>query len=140
MLQLRQLDLKFAFARAGAPGENVENQRRAVKHLALEHLLEVAALCGGKFVIENDSIHLLTPTVSGELVGLAPADESSGRRCLEPLRAVTDNLGSGGHGQLRQFIQRFAHLPARARFQFRSNEENPFGSFVRCRYERFQLL
>jgi hypothetical protein len=43
MLELRELDLQLAFARAGSLRENVENQRRAVEDLALERLLQVAA-------------------------------------------------------------------------------------------------
>ena len=44
MLQLRQLDLQLAFTRAGALGENVENQRSPIENLAVENLLEVTAL------------------------------------------------------------------------------------------------
>ena len=47
MLELRQLDLQLAFARAGALGEDVENQRRAVENLAVKDFFKVAALCRG---------------------------------------------------------------------------------------------
>ena len=140
MLQLRQLNLKLAFARPGALREDVENQRRAIEHFALENPFQVAALRGRKFVVEDDCIDILVPAMPAKFIGLAAADESSGGRRFELLRALADDFGPGRHGEFRQFIQRIAHLPARATFQFGPNEENPFGSRVRCRYERFQLL
>src|SRR5438132_1500921 len=78
--------------------------------------------------------------MSGKFVRLAAADERPRRRRFQLLRAIADDFGSGSHGEFRQFIQRIAHLAGRATFQFGPNEENPFGSPVRCRYERFQLL
>ena len=47
MLQLRQFDLQLAFAGAGALGEDIENQRGAIEHLALENRFQIAALGGG---------------------------------------------------------------------------------------------
>src|SRR2546430_17229256 len=79
MLQLRQLNLKFAFARPGALREDVENQRRAVEHFALENLFQVAALRGRKFVVEDHRIDILAPAMPAKFIGLATADESSGR-------------------------------------------------------------
>ena len=67
MLQLRQFDLQFAFARAGALGENIQNQRRAVEHLAVEDFFQVAALRGGKLVVEDDGIDVVLAAELGEL-------------------------------------------------------------------------
>src|SRR5208282_545732 len=47
MLELRQFDLQLAFARPGALGEDVEDERRAVENFALEDFFEIAALRGG---------------------------------------------------------------------------------------------
>ena len=46
MLQLREFHLELAFARPGALGEDVEDQRRAVEDLAIEQRFKVAALGG----------------------------------------------------------------------------------------------
>ena len=59
MLQLGQFHLQFAFARAGALRENVQDQRRAVQHLAAEDLFQIAALRGGKLIVEHHRIHVL---------------------------------------------------------------------------------
>src|SRR5437879_8826036 len=128
MLQLLQLNLKLAFARPGALREDVENQRRAIEHFALESLFQVAALRGRKFVVEDDRIDILAPAMPGKFIGLAAANESSGGRRFEFLRALADDFGPGRHGEFRQFIQRIAHLPARESATFSYHEENPFGS------------
>src|SRR4030095_16576639 len=44
MLKLREFNLEFAFARAGALRENVEDERGAVEHFAFKNLFQVAAL------------------------------------------------------------------------------------------------
>src|SRR4051794_36144172 len=53
ILQLRELDLQAPFATARALREDVEDELRAIEHLAIEHLLEVAPLCGREFVVED---------------------------------------------------------------------------------------
>ena len=70
MLKLRQLDLQLAFARAGALGEDVENQRRAVEDLAVENFFQVAALRRRKVVVENHRVHVLPPAEIREFAAL----------------------------------------------------------------------
>src|SRR5580765_6309834 len=77
MLQLRQLNLKFAFTGPRALGENIQDERGAVEHLAVEDFFQVAALGGRKLVIENDGIDVGAATILGELVRLTFADESA---------------------------------------------------------------
>ena len=80
MLQLRQLDLHLAFARAGALREDVEYERRAVEDFAVEYLLQIAALCRGELVIEDDRIYIGPLAVLGKLLRLAFADICRGTR------------------------------------------------------------
>ncbi len=47
VFQLRQLDLQLAFAGAGVPGKNIEDELRAVDHAALDDLFNVALLRSG---------------------------------------------------------------------------------------------
>ena len=58
VLELRQLDLEAGLARAGALGEDGEDQLAAVDHLALELGLQVLHLAGGEIVVEDDEIDL----------------------------------------------------------------------------------
>ena len=105
VVQLRQLHLELAFTRAGALGEDVENQRCAVENLALENLLEVAALRRGEFLVEHYRVHPFLRTLIGELSSLAGADERRGVHPVEPLRAAPGDLPAGRADQFLQFIQ-----------------------------------
>ena len=53
VLELRELDLPLAFARARAPGEDVEDELRPVDDLALELVFELAQLRGRQLVVED---------------------------------------------------------------------------------------
>ena len=88
MLKLRQFDLQLAFLRAGALREDIEDQRGAVENLAIEDVFQVAALRGGKFVVENDGVHVVPLAIRGEFVRLAAADERGGIGRFQFLRAV----------------------------------------------------
>ena len=116
MLQLRQFDLQLAFARAGALREDVENERRAVEHLAVENLFQVAALRGRKFVVEDDGVDVVPGGSScGEFLGLAFADVGGGAGRLQLLNAVADDFAAGGGGQFGKFLQRIAQTPTPCR-------------------------
>src|SRR5207344_121719 len=71
MLQLRQLNLQLAFPRAGALREDVEDQRGAVENFGAEDFFQVAALRGGKFIVEDDRVHIQPAAKVRELPGLA---------------------------------------------------------------------
>jgi hypothetical protein len=58
VLQLRQLDLKFALPCACPTRKDIENQLRPVHNFSLEPLLEIAKLCRRQFVIEDNDINV----------------------------------------------------------------------------------
>ena len=84
MLQLRQFHLQFAFARPGALRENIQDQRRAVQHLAAEDLFQIPALRRGKSS-SNTTVSTRWPAESGELLRFAAADERAGYRRFQLL-------------------------------------------------------
>jgi hypothetical protein len=96
MLELSQFNLQLALARAGALGENVENERGAVKHLAIEDAFEIAALRRGKFVVENDRVHVMATAMLRKLVRLAAADEGTRDGGFHFLGAVANDFAAGG--------------------------------------------
>ena len=114
MLQLRQFDLQFAFARAGALRENIQDQRGAVEDFAAENLFQVAALGGGKFVVEDHRVHVVVAAECGEFVGFAAADEGAGDGRLEFLGAAADDGPAGGGGQFGQFFEGIAQFARRS--------------------------
>jgi len=111
MLKLRQFDLQFSFFGPGALSKNVENQRSAVEDLAVENPLQIAALRGRKFVIEDDGIDVLLATKISELVGFARADECPGDWRFQLLCAVADDFSTGGGSQFLEFGERILKLP-----------------------------
>ena len=56
VLQLRQLDLPLPFARACAPREDVEDELRAIDHLAVDALFDLAQLRGRQLVVEDHDV------------------------------------------------------------------------------------
>ena len=92
MLQLRQLNLKLAFARPGALREDVENQRRAIEHFALENLFQVAALRGRKFVVKDDRIDILAPAMPAASQPARPSEApapAAARKTLIEIKSET---------------------------------------------------
>ena len=98
MLQLRQLDLQLAFTGPGPLSENIQNQRRAIQNLAIEDLLQIAALRRRKFVVENDRIDIRPAAMQRKLVRLAFANERPGAGRGHFLQAIADHLASSGGG------------------------------------------
>jgi hypothetical protein len=78
MLQLRQLNLNFTFACAGALREDVKDQRRAVENFAVKNFFEIAALRRRKFVVENDRINFTALTKVSPFAGFTFANERGG--------------------------------------------------------------
>ena len=78
--------------------------------LQLKIFLQVAALRGGKLVVEDDRVHVRPVAVLGELVRLAFADVSGGARRGHLLDAFADDFAAGGGGQFGKFLQRIAQL------------------------------
>ncbi len=140
MLELRQFNLQLAFARPGALGEDVEDERRAVNDFALEDFFEVAALRGRKVVVENHRVHVVAPAEVREFLGLALADERGGRQRLHFLDSGVNDLAAGGLGQFAQFGERIAKGSAVMVLAFNADEEDPFRPRVSVFNERFQLF
>ena len=85
----------------------------AIENLAVENLLQVAALRGRKFIVENDRIHVRAAAMLGKFVRLAFADESGRARRDQLLDAVADDLPASGGGQFGKFLQGIAGYPSR---------------------------
>jgi len=139
MLELRQLHLQFAFAGAGALGENIQNQRRAIENLALKHLFQVAALGGGKLIVKNHGIDFIIFAKGGELLGFSFADIGGGDGGWHFLGAVANDFSASGLRQFGEFGEGFAHFGGLTRLQFDANQERPLGARVTGLDERFQL-
>ena len=127
MVQLRQLHLQLALARAGALGEDVENQRGAIEDFALENLFKVAALGRAEFLVEHHRVHLGLFALLRELARLAGADERRGVDPVEPLGAASGDLPTRRADQFLQLVERLADAPRILALELHADDEDPLG-------------
>ncbi len=135
---MRQLDLQPAFAAPGALREDVENELRAIEHLARKEVLQVAALRRRKFVVENDGRDLLVLERFLDQLGFAFADVKWRGRLRQFLRYGVDHVRARRARQLTQFLERIAQVPFRDAFFFESDEERALLFSVRLRFQSFK--
>lgn len=125
MLKLRKFDLEFAFARACALRKDVQDERGAIEDFDLENLFQIARLRGGKFIVKDDSVHIVGFAVSGKFLGLTLSDVGGGIGCLDFLNAFADDFRASGSGEFGKFVQRLAKISGVVGLQFHADEENP---------------
>jgi len=140
VLKLRQFNLEFAFAGAGALGENIENERSAIEHLALENGFKIPALGGREVVVKDDRVHFVLPAVSGEFIRLAAADEGAGHRNVQFLRSIANDLAASGGSQLFEFGEGILKVPSGACLEFEADKEDSLRCPAGCFDECFQRL
>ena len=138
MLELREFDLQFAFLRARALGEDVEDQGGAIEDFALETFFKIAALRRREFVVKDNRVDILPAAIVGPFPGLAGADKRASDRRGEFLHAAAYHLAAGGARQFAQLGHRILDLPRRAAFEFDAGEEDTLGPAICCFNECFQ--
>ena len=119
-------NLQFAFARAGALPEDFQDQRGAIHDFAAEDFFQVARLRGGKFVVEDDRVHVVRLAERGKFRGLARPDVSGGDGRGHFLHTFADDLGAGGLGELGEFGEGFTDIGGSTGFKFNADEEDAF--------------
>jgi len=84
--------------------ENIQNQRRAIQNLAIENLLQVAALRGRKFVVKNHRIHVRPPAMLGKFIRFACANKCSSAWGTHLLQSIPHDLPAGSRCQFGKFL------------------------------------
>ena len=110
VLELRQLDLPLAFARSRAPREDVEDELRAIDHLAIDALFDVTELCRRQLVVEDHEVGSDARTFGRELVELAAADERRGIGRGPLLNHREDDGRAGGVGEPGELVDRVLRI------------------------------
>ncbi len=95
---------------AGALGEDIEDQPRAVDHATLEDSFEVTLLTGREDVIENHQIDLFGLDQVAQLLDLATADQKLGGWPMTRHVEKRDGLGAGRKSQFLKLLRIFARL------------------------------
>jgi hypothetical protein len=115
VVELGQLHLQFSLAGAGALGEDVEDEARAVQHLGGDDLLQVLLLGGREVVVEDDGVQTLALGGLGDLLHLAAADERGGVAARPALDEGELHRAAGGLGEAPQLLQRGSRPVGRTR-------------------------
>src|SRR5207253_4821123 len=106
VLQLRELDLQLAFARARPAREDVENQLRAVDDLAPDLFLDLPQLCGRQLAVEDHDVHAGLRGGCGQRFDFAGA-EIRGRIRFRPLlQHAEHDVGAGRIGEAGELLER----------------------------------
>ena len=105
VLQLGELYLQLALTRAGAPREDVEDELRAIDHLARDHRLQLAQLRRRELVVDDDDVDPGLGARQRQRLRLAPADEGRrvGRGAL--LQRPHHGRGTGGVSQAVELVE-----------------------------------
>ena len=105
VVQMRQFDLKRAFAGGGAFAEDFQDDGGAVQHLAVPRLLQVALLDRRQVRVHDDHIRLLIPGQDADLFDLPAADQGCGRRPRQRRHQGFHHVKVDGGRQANRFGQ-----------------------------------
>ena len=123
VVELRQLHLEPALARARPAREDVEDQLGAVERLALDLLLQVALLGRRELLVEENQLDLLRGAAGLHLAHLAAADECRGVAPRALLQLLADDARAGARGELRELVERGFAARAVARALRQADEQ-----------------
>ena len=105
MLELRQFDLQLPSWLFGTQREDIEDQRVAVDHPAVEGTLEVSLLARRELVVEDRQVGSVVADRIGDFLHLALAGKERRIRCLPTARNASNDDGAGTAGQQLHFRQ-----------------------------------
>ncbi len=123
VLEGGQLDLQPALACGGVPGEDVDDQRAAVEHLAVEQLLQVALLVRTQLVVDDEQVEAARRLLVDELGRPALAEVPQRIGCRAALEGTADDHGAGRLCQGTQLGQAAGHRPATVARVVEADEE-----------------
>ena len=106
IIQLRQFDLQFSFAGAGAAGKNIQDQLRAVQDLYVQLFFQIALLGGRKLAIEDHRGRVVQADLGFQILHFAGAYEGSGIGARTGLDLGFDNFSARRFGQRGELLER----------------------------------
>ena len=106
VLEQRHLYLCHPFPGGCVLGEDVENHRLAVDHVAVEGTLQVPLLCWGEAVVEDDNVDVEPLGDGRQLVDLSLADERRRVGGVALHQNHVDRVGARCLGEPRQLFER----------------------------------
>jgi hypothetical protein len=115
IFQLGQLHLQLPFPRSRPPGEDIEDELRAVDDLAVDRFLDVAELSGRELVVEDDDVGVRFGAGRRQADDLAGPEKGRGIRLRTLLQHAQDDRGARRIGKAGKLVERPLRIePARA--------------------------
>jgi hypothetical protein len=129
VFELRQLDLETPLVGRRAPGEDIEDKRRAIDDLHVERALEIPLLSGAEIVVDHN--HVITDVVAPglDLFELPFSDVGAGQRMSQLLGHRAHDLDVDSFGQPRQLFERIGGGPGLV-LTLDGDQESVFGGAV----------
>ena len=103
--KLSQLHLNFAFTGMGAPGENIQDELRAINHFEIRDLGNGAGLRRGEILVEDHEVGSLLERAHHHLFQFAFSEQVSLEAFVGALGDAIQHADPGGFGQFIQFFQ-----------------------------------
>src|SRR5579862_1591175 len=129
---MRQLDLEPALARLRPLAEDLQDERRAVEHLGVPGLLEIALLDRRELGVDDDDLGLERQRFRLDLVDLAAADQRRGHRTGERRDVAGDDAEPDRDGQPDGLFEtRLSVAVERALASLRLDMEHEGGALAR---------
>ena len=122
-----ELDLQAAFLRAGVTGEDVDDQRRSVQHLAVEQLLEAPLLVRRELVVDDQEVEVGGSLLVDQLGGSALAEIPHRVGRAAALEGAADHRCAGRLGQGGELLERAVHRPAAVAGVVEADQEGALG-------------
>ena len=108
--------MQLSFAGAGVAGEDVQDELGPVENCAGQLALQIAQLCGGQVMVEEDQVGVVGGGDAGDLLHLAGADERGGVGAALALQHLGDDGGSRAEHQFAELGQRSIGIERGRRF------------------------
>ena len=105
--KLSQLHLNFAFTGMGAPGENIQDELRAINHFEIRDLGNGASLRRGEILVEDHEVGSLLERAHHHLFQFAFSEQVSLEPFVGALGDAIQHADPGGFGQFFQLFQMF---------------------------------
>jgi hypothetical protein len=115
VLEPGQLDLQLAFARAGAAGEDLQDQARAVDDLALPGPLQIALLDGRQRVVHHHHVGVQRIGQIAEFSHLARPEQCRGHELAQGRDLAADDLEVKRFGEAGRLLQPSFRIAQRMR-------------------------